>query len=80
VAGIKPLGGDMTYHNKWRIKKESSGYGESYTLQKRMLGFLWWYNPDNIDGCITGVYDSLEEAKEEYRRKVTPTKAEFLDV
>jgi len=66
--------------NKWRIKKRSNGYGENFILQKRFLGFLWWYNPGNIDGCITGVYDTLEEAQDEYKRKTTPSVVEILEI
>lgn len=36
--------------------------GSSFILQKKLLGFLWWYNPFNIDGMTTGVFDTEEEA------------------
>ena len=68
-------------NNKWRIKKRSAdGYSSTYTLQKRLLGFLWWYNPDNIDGAITGVYDTLEEAQESYRRKTTVVAEDIIEI
>jgi hypothetical protein len=67
-------------NDKWRIKKQKGGYGEWYILQKRFLGFLWWYNPDNIDGCITGVYGTLEEAKEIHKKKTTPLTTEYLEI
>lgn len=35
-----------------------------YEVQKRFLGFLWWYNFNNIDGITTGIYDNLLEAEE----------------
>jgi hypothetical protein len=66
--------------NKWRIKKIVSWYGESYILQKRLFGFLWWYNPDNIDGAITGVYDTLAGAELAHKLKTTPAKVEYLEI
>lgn len=65
---------------KWRIKKVSRGYGVNYILQKRFLGFLWWYNPDNFDGSSTGVYYSLEQAKEVHRMKTMPTTTEYIEI
>lgn len=35
---------------------------ENYEVQKRFLGFLWWYNFNNIDGIITGFYDDAVSA------------------
>ena len=35
-----------------------------YEAQKRFLGFLWWYNFNNIDGITTGIYDHQWEAEE----------------
>lgn len=34
-----------------------------YEVQKRFLGFLWWYNFLNIDGTTTGCFDTLTEAQ-----------------
>ena len=34
-----------------------------YIAQKRFLGFLWWYNFNNIDGMTDGRYDTLQEAQ-----------------
>lgn len=34
----------------------------NYEVQKRFLGFLWWYNWKNIDGVSTGFYDDKVEA------------------
>jgi len=56
--------------SNWRIK--STFYGptdERHVVQKRLLGFLWWYNPDNFDGYTTGVYDTYEEAMAMYDAK-----------
>lgn len=49
---------------KYRII-EHVGYGgkKSYEVQKRFLGFLWWYNFNNIDAYIDGIYDTKEEAE-----------------
>lgn len=34
-----------------------------YEVQKRFLGFLWWYNFLNIDGMTGGCFDTLREAQ-----------------
>ena len=34
-----------------------------YEVQKRFLGFLWWYNFLNIDGMTTGCFETLREAQ-----------------
>ena len=60
----------MTSLTNWRIK--STFYGatcEKHVLQKRLFGVLWWYNPDNFDADLTGVYDTYEEAMAEYNSK-----------
>jgi hypothetical protein len=44
-------------------KTLSSYIKPEYIVQKRFLGFLWWYNFENIDGMTTGCYDTLEEAQ-----------------
>ena len=44
-----------------------------YEVQKRFLGFLWWYNFENVDGFITGVYDQLCEAQEVINQRIHPT-------
>lgn len=41
-----------------------------YEVQKRFLGFLWWYNFNNIDGITTGIYDQLWEAEEVIESKM----------
>ena len=65
---------------QWRIKEQTTTICVVYILQKRLLGFLWWYNPDNFDGCLTGIYDTLSEAQASYKRKITPDKIEYLEV
>ncbi len=51
---------------KYRVKRVRSIYKEGsktfYITQKRLFGFLWFYNFLNIDGSITGVFDTKEEA------------------
>ena len=65
---------------KWRIKKVTKGKQNCYILQKRLMGVLWWYNPDNIDANITGVYDNLWDAKEAYAIKVMPVVVSYLEI
>lgn len=65
---------------KYRIlEHECFGGRKVYEVQKRFLGFLWWFNFNNIDAWETGVYDTLEEAETEiarnmYVRKTTVVK------
>ena len=63
---------------KYRIKEYDYGEnGKSYVVQKKsILGF--WYNPDNCDAYTTGVYDTLEEAKQILRRKLTKIKTRIV--
>ena len=54
---------------KWRITKITSLEGTvkettTYLVEKRFLGFLWWYDPFD-DGMYTdGYFDTLAEAIE----------------
>ena len=54
---------------KWRITKITSRPGTvkettTYHVEKRFLGFLWWYDPFE-DGMYTdGYFDTLAEAIE----------------
>lgn len=54
---------------KWRITKITSRPGTvkettTYLVEKRFLGFLWWYDPFD-DGMYTdGYFDTLNEAIE----------------
>jgi len=65
---------------KWRIKKTSCNSWEHYVLQKKLFGFLWWYNPDNFDGAITGVYGTIEDARSAYARKTEVVSVVYLGV
>jgi hypothetical protein len=79
-----------TTMKKWRIKRITTTKRnrvlrpESTTifiLQKRLLGFLWWYNPDNFDANITGVYESLHAAEDAYKDKMkSATVTTYLDL
>ena len=54
---------------KWRITKITMRPGTvkettTYLVEKRFLGFLWWYDPFD-DGMYTdGYFDTLAEAIE----------------
>ena len=54
---------------KWRIAKITRRKGTvkettTYLVEKRFLGFLWWYDPFD-DGMYTdGYFDTLAEAIE----------------
>lgn len=54
---------------KWRITKITRQEGTvkettTYLVEKRFLGFLWWYDPFD-DGMYTdGYFDTLAEAIE----------------
>ena len=54
---------------KWRITKITGRPGTvkettTYLVEKRFLGFLWWYDPFD-DGMYTdGYFDTLAEAIE----------------
>ena len=65
---------------KWRIKKVSCSSYKYYVLQKRLLGFLWWYNPDNIDGTTTGIYATRSEAEWAHARKLEPVITTYTDI
>lgn len=48
---------------KYRIVKREYPNGQiEYEVQKKILGLFWW-NFNNIDGSITGVYDTFKDAK-----------------
>lgn len=44
-----------------------------YEVQKRFLGFLWWYNFLNIDGYTTGYFDTLHEAQAAINQAMSKT-------
>lgn len=51
--------------NKYRIKEiECYGGEKVYEVQKRLFGFLWWYNFLNDDFWGTGIFDTQKEAEE----------------
>lgn len=39
---------------KFRIVKETTYNDEKYYVQKRFLGFLWWYDIANHNFCTLG--------------------------
>ncbi len=61
----------------YRIKEVTHYHGKYYVLERRFLGFLWWYNPDNFNGIITGIYDTRLEAEEAYKRKMYKRKVKI---
>jgi hypothetical protein len=72
--------GRINMKDGWRIIKETDAFDVRYILQKKLLGFLWWYNPDNQDAVITGVYGNLKQAKDAYKQKITKTKIEIIEM
>ena len=61
----------------YRIKEYDYGTNKNYCVQRKsILGF--WYNPDNIDAYTTGFYDTLNEAKEVIKSKLTKVKTRIL--
>ena len=62
----------------YRIKKVTTYSGEHYILQKRLLGFLWWYNPDNIDAMTTRIYGTKYEAQEAHKHKTHERLSEII--
>lgn len=50
---------------KYRIKEvECFGGRKVYEVQKRLLGYLWWYNFRSDDFWSTGIFDTQKEAEE----------------
>jgi len=71
---------------KYRIVKHTTEWTESgqfgvtikhnptvYEVQKRFLGFLWWYNFLNIDGTTTGDFDTLRDAQNAINQAMSKT-------
>ena len=50
---------------------------EEYMVQKRFLGFLWWYNFD-IDSYLGGVFDTYEKAEQRILAEMTKDKYEVV--
>lgn len=76
----------MTKPKQWRIKRISTRYSNMrtvtiYILQKRLLGFLWWYNPD-VDAYTTGRgrYDSYHDAEKAYQDKMSISITTYTDL
>lgn len=44
---------------KYRIVKHTHFNHERYEVQKRFLGFLWWYNFEFLESPHYGIYESL---------------------
>jgi hypothetical protein len=59
---------------KYRIIEHKGWNSTTYEVQKRFLGFLWWYNFNNIDGLTTGIYDKLSDAEEVIEKERCVTK------
>ena len=60
----------------YRIKEYDYGTDKTYCVQRRSI-FGFWYNPDNVDAYTTGFYDTLEEAREAIKRKLTKCKTKI---
>ena len=51
--------------SKYRIIKRVYQNGIlDYEVQKRLFGFLWWYNWLNIDATTTGFFNKFDETYE----------------
>jgi hypothetical protein len=49
---------------KYRIKEiECYGGRKVYEVQKRLFGYLWWYNFLNSDAWETGIFSTQKEAE-----------------
>ena len=54
---------------KWRITEITNYIGtkketKTYLVEKRFLGFLWWYDPFDDGMYSDGYYESFEKALE----------------
>jgi len=61
----------------YRIREDDYGTHKSYCVQRRSI-FWFWYNPDNVDAYTTGFYDTIEEAREAIKRKLTIIKTRIV--
>lgn len=57
---------------KWRIVETERYASTTYIIQKRFLGFLWWYNPLNIDAYCDGVFNDYDVVKHEFDELTSP--------
>ena len=61
---------------KWRIKEityfpGTEDEGKRYYIQKRFLGFLWWYDPFEDGLYSDGECYTYEEALKKINRRLT---------
>jgi hypothetical protein len=63
----------------YRIVEESFAGRSQFLVQRKSI-FGFWYNTDNVDGSITGWYNTLEEAKEyiKFKKEGTTIKIHYL--
>lgn len=62
---------------KYRIIEETFHPGtekeyKKYLVQKRFLGFLWWYDPYDDGWYCDGYFDSYEEALQKAKELIEP--------
>lgn len=66
--------------NKYRIKQYEFNGNTWFKVQKK-LGFLpFWYNFNNINGDITGIYDTYNEALRAIQENAAKTKITYHNV
>ena len=58
---------------KYRIVQVTTFYSKEYYVQKRFLGFLWWYNIEDL------YFRTLEEAREALQALLYKTKKTVID-
>ena len=64
---------------RYRIVKYINPYYTAFKIQKKsFLGF--WYNFNNIDGILTGYYNTEAEAREAIERHRSDTKVTIIKV
>lgn len=56
---------------RYRVVEYEHCKHKIFEVQKKSM-FGFWYNPDNVDGNLTGCYDTLKEAKEIIESKLAP--------
>jgi len=62
-----------------RIVKIKSYYGITFKIQEKFLG-LFWINPKNADGHMSGYYNTLEEAQDALKHRRTPDVKTIIEV
>lgn len=66
---------------KYRIKEiECYGGRKVYEVQKRLFGFLWWYNfqINDTDSWESGIYDTQKEAENAIERHMFKQKTRIV--